>query len=39
MSTTDQPTDVDVAAAGDENGLGQAFRDYVTRVKIGRAHV
>ena len=35
MSTTDQPTDVDVAAAGDENGLGQAFRDYVTRVKGG----
>ena len=35
MSTTDQPTDVDVAAAGDENGIGQAFRDYVTRVKGG----
>jgi D-xylose transport system permease protein len=35
MSTTQQTTDVDVAAAGDQAGIGQAMRDYFTRVKGG----
>ena len=35
MSTVQQPTDVDVAAAGDSGGIGQAVSDYVTRVKGG----
>ena len=35
MSTTQQTTDVDVAAAGDSGGVGQAFTDYVNRVKGG----
>ena len=30
-----QTTDVDIAAAGDSGGVGQAFRDYVNRVKGG----
>ena len=35
MSTVQQPTDVDVPAAGDQGGIGQAVSDYVTRVKGG----
>jgi len=35
MSTTQQPTEVDVRAAGDQAGIGQAMRDYFTRVKGG----
>ena len=35
MSTTEQTTDVDVAAAGDQAGIGQAMRDYFDRVKGG----
>jgi D-xylose transport system permease protein len=35
MSATQQTTDVDVAAAGDQGGIGQAIRDYFTRVKGG----
>lgn len=35
MSTVQQPTDVDVSAAGDQAGIGQAIRDYFTRVKGG----
>ena len=35
MSTTEQTTDVDVAAAGDAGGIGQAVGDYFTRVKGG----
>ena len=35
MSTTEQTTDVDVAAAGDTGGIGQAIGDYFTRVKGG----
>ncbi len=35
MSTVQQPTDVDVPAAGDTAGIGQAFRDYVARVRGG----
>lgn len=35
MSTVEQPTDVDVAAAGDQGGIGQAVRDYFTRVRGG----
>ncbi len=33
--STHQVTDVDIAAAGDEGGIGQAMRDYWTRVKGG----
>ncbi len=35
MSTVQQPTDVDVPAAGDTAGIGQAFRDYLARVRGG----
>jgi D-xylose transport system permease protein len=35
MSATQQVTDVDIAAAGDQGGIGQALRDYWTRVKGG----
>jgi D-xylose transport system permease protein len=35
MSTAQQTTDVDVRAAGDQGGIGQAMRDYFTRVKGG----
>lgn len=35
MSTTQQTTDVDVPAAGDTGGIGQAIGDYFTRVKGG----
>lgn len=35
MSTVQQPTDVDVAAAGDQGGIGQAVSDYFTRVRGG----
>ena len=35
MSTVEQTTDVDVAAAGDSGGIGQAIRDYFTRVRGG----
>jgi len=35
MSTTQQSTDVDVAAAGDQGSIGQAIKDYFTRVKGG----
>lgn len=35
MSTVEQPTDVDVTAAGDDAGIGQAIRDYFTRVRGG----
>jgi D-xylose transport system permease protein len=35
MSTTEQTTDVDVAAAGDQGGIGQAMRDYYDRVRGG----
>lgn len=35
MSTVEQPTDVDVAAAGDTGGIGQAIGDYFTRVRGG----
>jgi len=35
MSTTQQSTDVDVRAAGDQAGIGQALRDYFNRVKGG----
>jgi D-xylose transport system permease protein len=35
MSSTQQVTDVDIAAAGDQGGIGQAMRDYWTRVKGG----
>jgi D-xylose transport system permease protein len=35
MSTVQQPTDVDVAAAGDSGGISQAIRDYFTRVRGG----
>jgi D-xylose transport system permease protein len=35
MSTVEQPTDVDVAAAGDTGGIGQAVGDYFTRVRGG----
>ena len=33
--STQQTTDVDIAAAGDTGGIGQAIRDYFTRVKGG----
>ncbi|MBI1352574.1 MAG: ABC transporter permease [Actinomycetales bacterium] len=35
MSTTQQPTDVDLSAAGDTGGISQAIRDYFTRVRGG----
>jgi D-xylose transport system permease protein len=35
MSVTEQTTDVDVAAAGDQGGIGQAIGDYFSRVKGG----
>lgn len=35
MSTVEQPTDVDVSAAGDTGGIGQAVGDYFTRVRGG----
>jgi D-xylose transport system permease protein len=35
VSTVQQPTDVDVAAAGDQGGIGQAVSDYFTRVRGG----
>ncbi len=35
MSTTQQPTDVDIPEAGDQGGIGQAIGDYFTRVKGG----
>ena len=35
MSTTQQTTDVDIPEAGDHGGIGQAIRDYFTRVKGG----
>jgi D-xylose transport system permease protein len=35
VSTVQQPTDVDVPAAGDQGGIGQAIGDYFTRVKGG----
>ena len=35
MSALQQPTDVDVAAAGDTAGIGQAMRDYWARVRGG----
>jgi D-xylose transport system permease protein len=35
MSTVEQTTDVDVAAAGDQGGIGQAIRDYFDRVRGG----
>jgi len=35
MSTIEQSTDVDVKAAGDQGGIGQAMRDYFNRVKGG----
>ena len=35
MSTVQQPTDVDVPSAGDQGGIGQAVRDYFTRVRGG----
>ena len=35
MSTTQQATDVDIPEAGDHGGIGQAIRDYFTRVKGG----
>jgi D-xylose transport system permease protein len=35
MSATQQTTDVDINAAGDQGGIGQAIRDYFTRVKGG----
>ncbi len=35
MSTVQQPTNVDVAEAGDTGGIPQAIRDYFTRVRGG----
>ena len=35
MSAVQQPTDVDVPAAGDQGGIGQAVSDYFTRVRGG----
>ena len=35
MSALQQPTDVDVPAAGDTAGIGQAMRDYWARVRGG----
>jgi len=35
VSTVQQPTDVDVPAAGDQGGINQAVRDYFTRVRGG----
>jgi D-xylose transport system permease protein len=35
MSTAQQTTDVDVPAAGDRGGIGQAMTDYFNRVKGG----
>ncbi len=35
MSTTQQTTDVDIAAAGDQGGIKQAMTDYWNRVKGG----
>ncbi len=35
MSTTEQTTDVGVSAAGDTDGVRQAFRDYLNKVKGG----
>ena len=35
MSTVEQTTDVDIASAGDQGGIGQAIGDYFTRVRGG----